>query len=145
MIVKREVDEKFEENIVKMKEEFEDLKQEMSDIRKAGKNTKIAEVYLLNIMPKLKMALVTYDKFDVKKAREWLDGFRAEIEYAKKGDPFEKDLQKIHEAYEHIFKKEKKEAVKLYNALKKSYNNYPNELKRLIYNSCLDIHRMLLK
>ena len=145
MIVKREVDEKFEEKIAKMKERFEDLKQEMSDIRKAGKNTKFAEVYVLNIMPKLKMALNTYDKSDMEKAKKWLDEYKKEIEAAKKGDAFEHDLGRIHDAYAHIYKKKKKEAVKIYNSLRKSYKKYTAELRRLVYHACLDMHRMLVK
>jgi len=143
MIVKRAVDESFEDEIHKLKERFDELKGELSEIRKKGKDTKLAEVYLFNVHPKLKMALATYSPVDLEKAKTWIDYFQEEIENAKKGEDYVHDIDLIHKAYEHIYRKEKHDAILVYDQLRTHYSKYPEEQRRLIYMACLDIHQMI--
>ena len=66
--------------IEKLKEQFSEIKQKISQCRKRGFDTKIAELKAMAIPSKIKMAEATKDSKDIQKINEMLNYAKVEID-----------------------------------------------------------------
>jgi hypothetical protein len=72
-----------EQEIATMKEELEELKRDLAEARKLGKDTKIAELIVMAIPSKLRYAEITGERKDIGKVKSLLKNARDEIESAE--------------------------------------------------------------
>ena len=145
VVITRKVDEKFENDLQELDEKFQELKAKISETRKKGKDTSIAEILCLDFTPKLLMAKATYDPEDKAKLKNILDEIKAELKEAEEGSQFFQATELIKEAYEHIRHEEFKEASVAYSNIMKRYKMLPQDLKRSIYFACLDLNKKISK
>ncbi len=66
--------------IESLKEQLNDIKQKISQCRKKGLDTKIAEIKIINIPSKIKMLETTKNYKDIQKISKLLNSAKAEIE-----------------------------------------------------------------
>lgn len=66
-------------SIENLKEQLNELKQKISQLRKKGMNMKLADIRLMSIPSKIKMAEITKDYKDVQKINIMLNYAREEI------------------------------------------------------------------
>ena len=66
-------------SIENLKEQLNELKQKISQLRKKGMNMKLADIRLMSIPSKIKMAEITKDYKDVQKINIMLNDARQEI------------------------------------------------------------------
>ena len=66
-------------SIENLKEQLNELKQKISQLRKKGMNMKLADIRLMSIPSKIKMAEITKDYKDVQKINLMLKDAREEI------------------------------------------------------------------
>jgi hypothetical protein len=143
VVINRPVNRKIEDKLDNLRDEFAELKTQISEVRKTGKDTSMAEVLTLDFNPKLTMARVTYEKEDIKKLQKLLDDIRKELKEAKEGSIFDHANELIKDAYEKIRDKNYSAANASYNALTKIYKDLPHEQRRVVYVACLDIKKKI--
>lgn len=143
VVVKKKEDSKIEEELSTLTDKFQDLKALMSDLRRKGKDTSFAELYLHDFSPRVKMARVTYSKDDINKVKKLLKELKSELDEADKGDDFSQMMGLIEEAYDDIRNEKHDQVRKTYSDIMKIYSGLPDDLKRLVYVPCLDIRRKI--
>ena len=77
-------EEKNQTKIEKLKGRLEELKGRISEARKRGKDPFIADLWLRNVNPKIKMAEITHDEKDFKIVEKILNNAELELEEALK-------------------------------------------------------------
>ena len=145
VVIKRPVDEKLEDELESLDEKFQELKTKISYLRKKGKDTTIAEVFLPDFAPKLRMARATYEKEDTQKLKDMIQDLQDEIKEAEEGSDFDHALALVKDAYESLRNGKQKEASIAYSTVVKKYKDLPRDLKKTIYVACLDIKKRLDK
>jgi hypothetical protein len=70
--------------IESLREALDDLKRELTEVRKEGKDTKIAELFIMTIPSKLQYAEVSYDRKDIDNVRKLLEKAKEELESSEK-------------------------------------------------------------
>ena len=145
VIIQNPVNESMEKDLEQFQDEFKESIDKVSELRKAGKNTKIAEVIILSIPPKFKMVKVTWETDDYQNLRRNLDELKEEIKYIEAGDPFENMLEIIHNIYVALFDKKVKDASKEYNKLIEMYKGIKeSDLKKMVYPVCIGLHKRIV-
>ncbi len=139
VVIERPKDEKIENEIQSLEEQFQELKARISELRKRGRDTKTAEVLSLDFTPRVRMARATYEDSDIKKIKKLLDQINEELKEADEGSVFEHALEILREAYEYIRDGKISEAKVAYSAIVRLYKNMPDELKKTIYLAGLDV------
>lgn len=123
--------------IESLKEQLIGLKQRISQLRKKGLDTKIAELKAMAIPPKIKLAEATRDYKDVEKANKLVNDATSEVDGIEKGAPSENGLDKISALAEEIdgFLKESKnnEAKECYLKCIDIYKNMPDKNKKEVF------------
>ncbi|MEA2035898.1 MAG: hypothetical protein U9O94_00210 [Nanoarchaeota archaeon] len=133
----------------KYEQELNDLKEKISELRKKGYNTKIAELFAMRIPAKIKLVMVTKTDRDMKKLQYLISSLKSELdELGAKKPMSERDLleeaQKVYS--EQTDELENKEKGKTYEELgeheiiertNKLINEANNYLNNKIYDKCL--------
>jgi uncharacterized protein YjgD (DUF1641 family) len=145
VVVKRKVNEKYEERLSNLKDRFQELKEEVSELRKKGFNTEIVEVLLYDFAPRIKMAKVTYDEFDIERINNLFKNIEEELEIVKNGSDFTNVLKGIEEAYEMLRTDKYSEASKKYHEIIEKYKKLPQDQKRFVYVPSMDLWKKIRK
>jgi len=145
VVVTRPVDESIENELQALDDEFQELKTKLSDVRKKGRDTSLAEILTIDFTPKLKMAKATYDRKDIDELRHILDDIKKEIDLADNGSDFEHIDEMIKEAYQFLREGKIKEAKILYPKITKIYKLLDKDLQRTVYSACLDLNDRIEK
>jgi hypothetical protein len=127
--------------IEKLKEEFKQIQADISKARKRARDTKIAEIKSMNIMPKIKMIEATYHPNDIKKVADLLDELRAEVQPLLDEIEYEKCQRLIKHISSNLKNGEIEKANANYARVMKIYSNLPKELKTLVYHECIELHK----
>ena len=131
VVVQRPVDESVENELQALDDKFQELKSELGDVRRKGRDTGLAEILTIDFAPKLKMAKATYDRKDIDELKQILDDIKKEIDLVNNGSDFEHVDEMI------------KEAMILYPKITKIYKELPKDLQRTIYRACLDLNNRI--
>lgn len=129
----------------KLRDRYAELQQEMSDIRKTGRDTFFAELRSLEFAPAIRMAQTTYEQSDILKIKSLISVIEREIKEAKEGNEFANVYNLIVEINDLMREGNFKEAKKSYLDLRKSYSLLPKEEQRTVYAACEDILERLTK
>ncbi len=144
-VITRPIDEKKEEELQLLDEEFQDIKSRMSELRKLGKDTTIAELLALDFIPKFRMAKATYEKEDINKIKRLLDDINNELKEAEEGSEFSHVLELVKEAHEFIRQGKAHDALGVYSAIVAKYKKLPADMKRAVYTAALGIPKKIEK
>lgn len=137
------VDEKIDAELQELDDKFQEIKAQMSEIRKKGKDTSIAETLALDFLPKLRMAKVTYEREDVIKIQQLLKDIQAELKEAQEGSLFKQITEKLEDAYESLRQGKPDEANSLYTDIISHYKELPKDMQRLVYSACAELRKRL--
>ena len=143
VVVEIPKDEKTDEMLDALAEHLNELKEETGEIRKQGMDTSMVELMMMDVMPKIKMAKVTYEQKDIDNVKKSLAQIRHEIDLVKSGTDFDDALKKIQDAYEDIRHDKCEEARQIYKDLRGVYPKLPEDQRRIVYKASLDIHRRI--
>jgi len=143
VVVQRPVDESVENELQALDDKFQELKSELGDVRRKGRDTGLAEILTIDFAPKLKMAKATYDRKDIDELKQILDDIKKEIDLVNNGSDFEHVDEMIKEAYQFLREDKVKEAMILYPKITKIYKELPKDLQRTIYRACLDLNNRI--
>jgi hypothetical protein len=143
--IEKPVDEKIEEELQTLDDEFQELKSSMSYIRKQGKDTANVEILCLDFAPRLRMARVTYEKKDIDALRGLLLEIRQELKESDEGSIFSHCIEQIKEAYEKIRSGDKAGAAQLYSQVVQMYKDLPDDMRRSLYIACLELKKRIEK
>jgi predicted nuclease with TOPRIM domain len=80
--------EAMEDKLSELNDKFTELRNRMSELRKHGKDTEIAEIKFLDVIPLFKMARATYEKDEIEAIELLYDGLKAEIDLSERGTDF---------------------------------------------------------
>ncbi len=144
VVIELPKDEKMDELLDLMAEHLTELKEEASDIRKQGIDTSMVDILMIDVLPKIKMAKVTYEKKDVDEVKKLLAQIRHEIDLLKSGTEFDDALKRIQQAYDDIRHDKCDEAREIYNDLRGVYTKLPEDQRRIVYKAALDIHQRII-
>lgn len=132
-----------EELLDSLSEHFLELKEEISELRKQGLDTKMIDLMLIDVNPKIKMARATYEPKDIDSVKKSLAMIRNEIDTVKTGTDFDAALASIQDAYDFIREGKYAEAQRIYSKLRDVYKKLPEEMRRIVYLASLDIHKRI--
>lgn len=133
------------------RQQLADIKQRLSEFRKKGKYTKIAEMRIASIPAKIKMLEATRELKDVAKVNKMIDDANKEVSFIENDgykvedirDPF-LDLVKIIDKIKGEIKAgRKKEAIEMYNNAQNLYRSVQQNYKKEIYLMLIEIHKKL--
>ncbi|MFH1133623.1 MAG: hypothetical protein V1735_03970 [Nanoarchaeota archaeon] len=141
MIIKRQPIEEIDNKLNALRDQFMELRQEVSELRRMGKDTSILDVKLFEVEPLIKMARVTYEDHDIRRVAESISGIQKEVGIVKDGDPFERITKLIESAYEALRQGKKADAKAVYDNIQALYRELPKELQKTVYRACLDLHQ----
>ena len=144
VVIELPKDEKMDEMLDLMAEHLTELKEEASEIRKQGMDTSMVDILMMDVLPKIRMAKVTYEKKDVDSVKKSLAQIRHEIDLVKSGTEFDAALKRIQEAYDDIRRDKCNEAREIYNELRGVYVLLPEDQRRIVYKAALDIHQRIV-
>ena len=136
-------DEKTEEMLNSFLEHLTELKEEAGEIRRQGLDTTMLDLLMMDFLPKVKLARVTYEQKDIDNVRKALAQIRHEIDVVKEGTEFDAALRQIQTAYERIREGRNPEAQAIYVELREVYKKLSGEMRQIIYKAALDIHKRL--
>ncbi|MBW2968219.1 hypothetical protein KY362_07070 [Candidatus Woesearchaeota archaeon] len=136
-------DVKIDEMLESFQDHFAELKEEASALRKTGVDTSMADILMVDVMPKIKLARATYEQSDVESVRGMLAKIRHELDVAKDGTDFDFVLEKIQKACECIRQGRYGEASEHYAEVRKLYAKLPEDLKQIVFGISLKIHKDL--
>jgi len=145
VIVEMPKDEKTDEILDSLTEHLTELKSETSELRKKGLDTKMIDLLMMDVLPKIRLARTTYEEKDVDSVKKSLAMIRNEIDSVQAGTDFDAALESIQNAYEFIREGNYPEALKIYLKLRDVYKKLPEEMRRIVYVASLDIHKKILK
>jgi ribosome-interacting GTPase 1 len=137
-------DEKTEELIDSLMEHLAEMKDEASSLRKQGMDTAMADIIIMDIPSKAKMARTTYEKNDIDSVKRSLAQVRHELDMIKTGTQFDDSLQRIQTAYDKIREGDIKTATEIYAGLRDAYKSLPEDERRIVFAAALDIHRRIM-
>ncbi len=132
-------DEEYEQKLQQCDEEFQDLKAKMSILRKAGKETDIAELLALDFMPLVRMARTTLAQEDLARVRSLLQCVRSELKESEEGTVFQQSIQVIEQAYASLRDGDIRGARDAYTHLITLYKELPPDFKRSLYDASLEL------
>jgi len=78
---------KFDEQLDGLSTEFDELKRRLSEDRKKGLYTKIADMEMMNIPAKINLAKATGSQADIKHVKELIDLVKVELDSSEKISP----------------------------------------------------------
>lgn len=143
MLIKQKMDEEKEKEIDKLKDEFIEAQGAVSELRKKGKDTSIAELQLLDIPAKMKIANITQDDKDILNIRYAIKQAKQEISEIESGSDFDRIHILILEAFEHLRKDEKEKARDCYKEIMSLYKQLTKDLKETVYSACAELNKRL--
>jgi hypothetical protein len=129
--------------IAAMKEHFNQLRSDISAVRRRNKDTRICEIKSMNIMPKIKLAEATLGEDDINRALSIIHSLEAELEPLMHEVLYEDCEKAIRKISEYIEDKNQEKANEEYAELMKMYRYLPKELKTPIYNSCIELNKRI--
>ena len=138
-------DEKTDELLESLMDHFNELKEEASEIRKEGYDTTMADVLMIDVVPRVKYAKVTYEEKDVNIVKKLLAQIRHELDVIKSGTEFDDALKKIQDAYDNIRHDKCADAKDIYMQLREIYPKLPEDQRRIVYKASLDIHNRIVR
>ncbi|MBU0979333.1 MAG: hypothetical protein KJ709_00875 [Nanoarchaeota archaeon] len=139
--MKRPTDEKIEDKLVEYRDALQDLKLEISEIRRDGYDTSILDLKVVEVEPQIKMARVTYEKKDIEKVQEKLDGIKKEMKTTKEGDPFKRIMDLIEQCFDDLRNDKKGDAISKWKDIQEIYRILPKDLQRTVFRACLELRR----
>ncbi len=160
--MEQEINKEPERLIDKLNSEFYEIKQKMSELRKAGIDVKIAEFKSANIPSKIDMIKITKDNKDIEKIKNMIQEVRQELEeaegqkeeenidYSKSYDDYsnieiiKRARELISDGRKNIEQKDYQGALDNYAELREIYNYLPMNLKRPIYKEIHDIYKRII-
>ncbi len=143
MRIKEKVDEEIEKKIDREKDRYLEVQQEVSELRRKGKPTELMEIKLIDIPAKLKIAQLNKEENDIVQLRRAIDSIKKDVEEEINGSDFDHANVLIQEAFEHLRKDEKKQAVEKYNEMTKLYKFLTQDLKGTVYSACSELRKRL--
>lgn len=146
-----------------LKNELMFLKMELSEKRKKGFDTSIAQMHIPSIPSKIQMAEITKDPQDVQKAKQWIDLVKKELSLAEPKNEYimmkdEKLPEEKHEEQEdvgvalnnliadaHLAIREinVERAIEHYSDINKLYQQAPAALKKSVYLEIIEVYRKI--
>ncbi|HII17415.1 TPA: hypothetical protein HA361_05875 [Candidatus Woesearchaeota archaeon] len=142
-VIERPTNDRIENELSELADNFAQVKARLSEIRKKGKYTGAAEILLYDFSPKLNMAKVTYEREDILRVKKLLDDLRQELDEAERGSPFEHALEMIAEAYQYTREDNIGEAAMVYQKIMGIYKSLEKDRQRIIYRACIDLHKRI--
>ena len=138
-------------SIEDMKQSVLDMKLKLTEFRKKGKYTKIAEMKMGLINSKIKMVEVTREIKDVMKVNKIIDDAKNEIKFIGNDgykvqdeiDPFLEIIKMISQIDKSIKSGRKKDAVEIYNNAQNLYKSVQDEYKKEVFLRLNEIHKKL--
>ena len=143
VVIERPIDDKFENELSNLNDEFAEVVAKLSDLRKRGKDTSIAELLTYDFAPNLKMAKVTYEESDKLKLKKIIKDLRDELKLVEDGSEFQHATELIKEAYEHLRNGEIEEAKIAYSKITEKYKVLDKDNRRILYQACFDIRNKI--
>ncbi len=143
MLIKEKIDEKIEKEIDKLKDSYIEVQGTVSNLRKKGKNTEIAEILLIDIPAKIKMVGITQDIKDVGLTERAIEKIKNEINDIVNGSDFDHINELIQESFEHLRKGEKQLAINKYSQIMSLYKLLTGDLKKTVYRACKKLRKDL--
>jgi hypothetical protein len=138
-------DEKIDDVLDSLAEHLTELKEETSELRKSGMDTKMVDLMMMDVLPKIKLARTTYEPKDIDSVKKSLAMIRNEIDSVKSGTDFDAALESIQHAYDYIREGKYAEAQQIYSKLRDVYKKLPEEMRKIVYVASLDIHKKILE
>lgn len=120
----------FEESqqLTVLKEHLQNLKERISQARKQGMDTKLVEIKIVNIQPKIQMAQVTGQKKELRIVSALLGDVEQEMKHLRREHRFEDILKRVAEEEKQRLDKEEKQT----DYLKLSQNEIVDKTNKLI-------------
>ncbi|MCP3682410.1 MAG: hypothetical protein GY861_06930 [bacterium] len=139
--------------------ELKEIKDTISQARKAGVDTKIAEMLVMNIPSKILMVKATGEAKDIEKVRLMLQDANAEMgEYKKESfknaeneertsgkGGFEQFQALITTATSLLESGKTAEAHAVYTEIQQEYTKLPSDMKKQVFSDCVEIQKGLMK
>ena len=139
MIIKRPENEHVESALNGFHDTLLELRQEVSELRRSGKQTDILDLRLMEVEPLIKMARATYEDRDVDKVAQALQRIVDEMLIVKQGDPFQRIQALIAETYQLLREGNQALAAKNWEEMQALYSQLPKDLQKTVYRACMDI------
>jgi hypothetical protein len=143
MLIKEASDPEKEKQIDKLKDEFLEVQGIVSEMRKKGLDTRVVELILIDLPPKIKIAQITQDDNDIKIVKKTILDLRNDIDEINKGSDFEHLHSLLEEAFECARLGDKEKAAKKYGDLIALYKLLPKDLKNTVYSACIKLNEKL--
>ena len=135
--------EKKEEMLDSFLEHLNELKAEVSEIRKAGYDTTMVDLMMIDVPSYVKLARVTYEPGDFDRIKKGLAEIRHELDLVKTGTEFEDALEKLHLTFDLYREGKIKEARQKYKELTTVYKSLPEDLRKTLFKASFEIHKKL--
>jgi alanyl-tRNA synthetase len=143
MILKKPIDEDIETEIEQLTEEFNELKNQISQARKQEIDTTFIDVMLVEYSALVKLVQAAYNPDDLKRLRQYVKALKNELTQAEAGDPFIKIVTLIREAYTLLRNGKTDEARQIYTQIHPIYKRLDPELRRIVYSACKDVYEKI--
>jgi len=145
VVVENPINEQMQKELDGYEDEFKETLGKITDMRKEGKDTKLVEIMVLAVQPKIKMVRVTWESNDMSSLKSSIDDLKAEIKSIEEGIPFDTLLAIVHDIYVALFDKKLKDATKSYNELISLYKKIKDpDMKKMVYPVCVGLHKRIL-
>ncbi len=138
-------DEKKEELLGELLEHLNQFKEENSELRKKGHDTKMVDLLMMDIPARVRLARVAYDESEIEAIKKGLAQIRHELDSVKEGTEFDEALLKLMMANEHLRHGRVRDAQLSYRELQKVYGVLPEDLKKVLYKAAYDLHKKIDK
>jgi hypothetical protein len=125
-------DDEFRQKIEEFKNLIKEVHNQVSKLRKEGKNTEIVDIKLLNVQPKLKMLMTTRSKSDQEIFQNLIKDIQTEIDYVAKENHFQNTLDIMHRITNEYNRENHKDLLDLANKLEESMMMTDDEIKHLL-------------
>jgi len=131
--------------IKELSNEFEEIKRNISSLRKRGIITKTVEYMIANIPAKIKMASITNRKKDVDRIHSVFNKVLAELDFLEKEYLSEQKklnyiLNLLHKANDLLAKHQLKECLPVYYEIRNFYKALSLESKYKVLDSCIKFY-----
>ncbi len=143
MLIKEKPDDKKEAELDKLKDEYLEVQQSVSDLRKSGKDTSIADIMLLEIPAKIRLARSMYEQEDIESVKRTIEKIRKEITDIVNGSEFDHINELLKEAFDHVRKDEKRQAIEKYEEIMKLYRLLTSDLKKTVFSACIELRKRI--
>lgn len=138
--------------IEKLESTFDDLKSDLSMLRKKGKDVLIAELRLGFLPGKIKLAQATLDDKDFENAKKIINevnkefdelGLRDLKKEENPGQNLDFIKHKCEQALNAIEKQNKEMAREIYSQIQKAFNNLDDDEKKEVFDKCVEVAKKL--